>query len=80
MNRMLLSEMLGEEFDILEAENGKEGLEILQQYGTSISIVLLDIVMPVVDGFEVLDFMIKEHWNEEIPVIMISSENSPDTM
>ena len=52
--------MLGEEFDILEAENGKEGLEILQQYGTSISIVLLDIVMPVVDGFEVLDFMIKE--------------------
>jgi putative two-component system response regulator len=72
--------MLGEEFDILEAENGKEGLEILQQYGTSISIVLLDIVMPVVDGFEVLDFMIKEHWNEEIPVIMISSENSPDTM
>ena len=61
MNRMLLSEMLGEEFDILEAENGKEGLEILQQYGTSISIVLLDIVMPVVDGFEVLDFMIKEH-------------------
>lgn len=36
--------------------------------------------MPVVDGFEVLDFMIKEHWNEEIPVIMISSENSPDTM
>ena len=76
MNRMLLSEMLGEEFDILEAENGKEGLEILQQYGTSISIVLLDIVMPVVDGFEVLDFMIKEHWNEEIPVIMISGEDS----
>ncbi len=77
---MLLSEMLGEEFDILEAENGKEGLEILQQYGTSISIVLLDIVMPVVDGFEVLGLMIKEHWNQEIPVIMISSENSPDTM
>lgn len=80
MNRLLLSEMLGEEFDILEAENGEEGLGILHQYGTSISVVLLDIVMPVMDGFEVLDFMIKEHWNEEIPVIMISSENSPDTM
>ena len=50
--------------DVMQAENGKEGLEILQQYGTSISIVLLDIVMPVVDGFEVLDFMIKEHWNK----------------
>lgn len=80
MNRMLLSEMLGEEFDILEAENGEEGLGIIHQYGSSISVVLLDIVMPVMDGFEVLDFMIKEHWNEEIPVIMISSENSPDTM
>lgn len=80
MNRMILSEMLGEEFDILEAENGEEGLGIIHQYGSSISVVLLDIVMPVMDGFEVLDFMIKEHWNEEIPVIMISSENSPDTM
>lgn len=80
MNRMILSEMLGDEFEILEAEDGKQGLKMLHQYGTNISVVLLDIVMPVMDGFEVLDFMIKEHWNEEIPVIMISSENSPDTM
>lgn len=80
MNRMILSEMLGDEFEILEAEDGEQGLKMLHQYGTNISVVLLDIVMPVMDGFEVLDFMIKEHWNEEIPVIMISSENSPDTM
>lgn len=80
MNRMILSEMLGDEFNILEAENGQEGLKLLHQYGTSLSVVLLDIVMPGMDGFEVLDYMIKEHWNEEIPVIMISSENSPDTM
>ena len=80
MNRMILSEMLGDEFEILEAEDGEQGLKMLHQYGTNISVVLLDIVMPVMDGFEVLDFMIKEHWNEEIPVIMISSENSTDTM
>lgn len=80
INRMLLSEMLGEEFDILEAENGEQGLKMIHKYGTSLSVVLLDIVMPIMDGFEVLDFMIKEHWDEEIPVIMISSENSPDTM
>ena len=80
MNRMLLSEMLGSEFNILEAENGEKGLKMLHKYGNSLSVVLLDIVMPVMDGFEVLDYMIKEHWNEEIPVIMISSENSPDTM
>lgn len=80
MNRMILSEMLGNEFQVLEAEDGEQGLKILHQYGTSISLVLLDIVMPVMDGFEVLDFMTREHWNEDIPVIMISSENSSDTM
>ena len=80
INRMLLSEMLGEDFDILEAENGEQGLKLLHQYGTNLSLVLLDIVMPVMDGFEVLDFMIKEHWDEDIPVIMISSENSQDIM
>ena len=80
INRMLLSEMLGEDFDILEAENGEQGLKLLHQYGTNLSLVLLDIMMPGMDGFEVLDFMIKEHWDEDIPVIMISSENSQDIM
>ena len=76
MNRAILSEMLKKDFDILEAENGKECLDILQQYGMGISLVLLDIVMPVVDGFEVLDVMVHNHWIEDIPVIMISSEDS----
>ena len=74
MNRAL-SEMLKKDFDILEAENGKECLDILQQYGMGISVVLLDIVMPVVDGFGVL-MMVHNHWIEDIPVIMISSEDS----
>ena len=76
MNRAILSEMLKKDFDILEAENGKECLDILQQYGMGISLVLLDIVMPVVDGFEVLDMMVHNRWIEDIPVIMISSEDS----
>lgn len=76
MSRAILSEMLHRDFDILEAENGKECLDILQQYGMGISLVLLDIVMPVVDGFEVLDVMVHNHWIEDIPVIMISSEDS----
>ena len=76
MDRAILSEMLKKDFDILEAENGKECLDILQQYGMGISLVLLDIVMPVVDGFEVLDVMVHNHWIEDIPVIMISSEDS----
>ena len=68
--------MLKDEFDILEAENGKEALEVLERYGCEISLVLLDIVMPIMDGFEVLGHMNEKDMIEEIPVIMISSEDS----
>lgn len=74
MNRAILADMLGGEFDILEAENGKEGVAMLQKHGPEISLVLLDIVMPEMDGFGVLSMMNKFHWIEDIPVIMISAE------
>ena len=76
MNREILSAILGDEFEILEAENGEECISIIRKYGTSISLVLLDIVMPVMDGFEVLEFLNKYQWIDDIPVIMISSEDS----
>lgn len=76
MNREILIEMLKEEFEIIEAENGKQGLELLKKYGKKISVVLLDIVMPVMDGFEVLTVMNRNHMIDDIPVIMISSEES----
>ena len=76
MNRMLLAEMLNNEFEIIEAVNGEECLKKLQRYGKEISVVLLDIMMPVMDGFEVLTYMNKSRWIEDIPVIMISSEES----
>ena len=76
MNRMLLAEMLKDEFEIIEAENGEACLKKLQKYGKEISVVLLDIIMPVMDGFEVLRYMNKCRWIEDIPVIMISSEES----
>ena len=74
MNRAILADMLGGEFDILEAENGKEGVATLQQHSEEISLVLLDIVMPEMDGFGVLSMMNKYRWIEDIPVIMISAE------
>lgn len=76
LNRELLSEMLGNDFRILEASNGAECVEKLKEYGTGISIVLLDMMMPVMDGYEVLDYMNKNHWIDDIPVIMISGEDS----
>ena len=76
MNRAILSEILGGDYNILEAANGKECLAMLDQYDTGIALILLDIVMPVMDGFEVLAAMNRNHWIEDIPVIMISSEDS----
>lgn len=80
MNRELLAEMLGSEYKITEAENGEECMAALKQRGTGISLILLDIVMPVADGFDVLDYMTSTHRIEDIPVIMISSENSEATV
>ena len=76
MNRAILTEILRKDYRILEAENGEECIRILEQYGTDISLVLLDLVMLKMDGFEVLSVMNRRQWIEDIPVIMISSEDS----
>lgn len=73
MNRSLLREMLGEEYDILEVDNGQEALRVMKE-DPFIDLLLLDIVMPEMDGFQVLEAMNQNHWIEEIPVIMISVE------
>jgi len=77
INRSILSDMLGEEFEIIEAENGIEAISVLQTYNAEIALVLLDIVMPEMDGFEVLAVMNKNRWIEDTPVIMITAENAP---
>lgn len=76
MNRSILLDMLEEEYEIVEAENGAEAVAVLRQMGTEIALVLLDIVMPELDGFGVLDMMNQYHWIEDIPVIIISAESS----
>ena len=76
MNRMMLKEILGGDYSILEAENGRECLEKLQVEAGNIALVLLDINMPVMDGFEVLKAMNANHTIEDTPVIMISSDDS----
>ena len=76
MNRMMLTEILGDSYHILEAENGRECMEKLQAEAGNIALVLLDINMPVMNGFEVLKAMNVNHTIEDTPVIMISSEDS----
>lgn len=75
MNRSILADMLGNEYDILEAEDGAAAIALLQKHVLNISLVLLDVVMPRVNGFEVLTVMNQKHWIEDIPVIMISAES-----
>lgn len=74
MNCLILKEILTGEFDIIEAHDGIEALEQLHKNAEKLSLVLLDIVMPRMDGFEVLAAMNKHRWIERLPVIMISGE------
>ena len=77
MNRELLAAILEEEYEIIQANDGVQAVDCLQRHAEEISLLLLDIVMPHMDGFEVLSYMNKEHWIDSIPVVIISSENSP---
>lgn len=75
-NRAILKEILEETYEIIEADGGKEALHKIDEYGMEISLVLLDIIMPDKDGFDVLKYMKEERLISDIPVIIISSEDS----
>jgi response regulator RpfG family c-di-GMP phosphodiesterase len=80
INREILRQILGEEYNIITACNGEEAVFAIQKYGTEIDLILLDIIMPKMDGFEVLNLMNKYRWIDDIPVIMISDDNSPSAV
>lgn len=71
MNRDLLAAILEDEYDIVQANDGVKAVDYLQKHAEELSLVLLDLVMPQMDGFEVLAYMNKEHWIDYIPVIII---------
>ena len=77
MNRDLLIDILDEQYDIVEADNGVKAMEILAEEREDISLLLLDIMMPEMDGLEVLSYINKKHWNDTFAVIMISADDSP---
>lgn len=76
-NRALLSDMMSDEFNIIEAEDGKQAIAAISKFGLGISLVLLDYVMPEMDGFAVLSVMQQRGWIKDIPVIMVSTESDP---
>ena len=76
VNRKMLTDMLEADYEVLEAKNGEEALDILEELHDDIAIVLLDIVMPKKDGFDVLEVMNERGWISKLPVIMITAEYS----
>ena len=80
MNRAILNEMLKDEYCILEADNGRAALDMVDRYGDELSLVLLDIVMPDMSGFEMLADLSRRSATDNLPVIMISSEDSDDVV
>lgn len=80
LNREILISILGNEFQTMEAGSGEECVSMLEKYGTRISVVLLDVVMPGMGGFEVLSYMNVHHLIEEIPVIMITGDESDQSV
>lgn len=80
MNRLLLSRILESAYTVHTAENGRQALEEIERLGTRLSIVLLDIIMPVMNGFDVLRAMNAGNITDDIPVIMISSDDDAETV
>lgn len=80
LNREILTDILESQYDIIEAENGKMAVEILEKRLSEIVIVMLDLVMPEMDGIQVLTMMNEKGWINDVPVVMISSESSPSAM
>ena len=75
MNRAILTSILGDGYDFFEAENGVQAVKILTEQHNHINLVLLDMVMPKLNGFGVLSVMNQNHWIDSVPVIMISAES-----
>ncbi|MGN0682226.1 MAG: HD domain-containing phosphohydrolase [Oscillospiraceae bacterium] len=80
INRAILKEILRADYDVLEAEGGEQAIDILKEKSDEIALVMLDVLMPAVDGYDVLEFMGDNSIIVDVPVIMLSTESSTDFM
>lgn len=79
MNRFMLGVMFHDGYEILEARNGLEAIEILEQERDELAVILLDVIMPVMDGFGVLEHMKKDNELQKIPVVIVTDDSSEET-
>lgn len=78
LNRLILSDLFADQYDVIEADNGLVALDLINQYGPELSIILLDIVMPIMDGFSVLEHLRKNQLMDSVPVILITGEQDDE--
>ena len=78
INRDVLEAILADEYEIIQAENGQEAMELIREHADLLSIVLLDLVMPVMDGFEVLQHIMEDETLRHIPVIVMTADKSAE--
>jgi putative two-component system response regulator len=76
INREILGEILEDDYEVICAENGQKAIEAVDKYKTDLAVILLDIVMPVLDGYEVLEYLAGNGYLEKVPVLIITGENS----
>lgn len=80
MNRALLTDILEGSYDVAEAEDGAQAIEVLSQNDEDFWLVLLDIIMPGIDGFGVLESIREHQWSNRVVVMVISSDGSPENI
>jgi putative two-component system response regulator len=80
VNRVILSLIFEDQYDIIEAENGEEAIEMFEKHKDTVSAILLDIIMPVMDGYGVIQYMVEKDYISKTPIILITGENSVDVL
>lgn len=79
INRYMLGDIFREEYEIVEASGGKAAIDIMEKDARSLAVVLLDIIMPVINGFGVLEYMKKKGLLDELPVVIVTDDDSEET-
>ena len=78
INRKLLSQIIGRDYEVLLAENGRKALRIIREHQETLSLILLDLLMPEMDGYELLEIIHNDLELSRIPVIVLTAEKSAE--
>lgn len=79
INRYMLGDIFREEYEVVEASGGQMAIDVMEADAANLAVVLLDIIMPVMNGFGVLDYMKKKNLLDRLPVVIVTDDDSEET-